>query len=72
MNVTEAWYVVKQTSGQCAIVPASQLEEQPQTDDAPTLDREWRAAGRGGWRARDDWRGCGDRHRQVSYFSVSR
>lgn len=33
-----AWYVVKQTSGQCAVVPANQIEEQP-SDSTPTPDR---------------------------------
>lgn len=39
MNNLDAWYVVKQTSGQCAIVPAKQIEDQQQSDNTPTPER---------------------------------
>ena len=38
MNDT-TWYVVKQADGQCAIVPASQIENQESSDQASTLKR---------------------------------
>jgi len=33
------WYVVKQADGQCAIVPASQIENQESSDQSSTLNR---------------------------------
>ncbi|MBD2076490.1 hypothetical protein H6F86_21905 [Phormidium sp. FACHB-592] len=33
------WYVVKQADGQCAIVPASQMENQQGSDPTSTLQR---------------------------------
>ncbi|MCL6433152.1 MAG: hypothetical protein K6T90_02885 [Leptolyngbyaceae cyanobacterium HOT.MB2.61] len=38
MSQTEGWYVVKQENGQCAVVPADQVEETP-TEDTSRLEQ---------------------------------
>lgn len=38
MSQVEAWYIVKQPDGQCAIQPQSQLEAEPTTS---TTEERW-------------------------------
>jgi hypothetical protein len=46
MNTDEVWYVVRQTTGHCAIVPAGHLPEAPAPEagtesDDPPIEKRW-------------------------------